>query len=975
MSETRFCIEYAKRGTAGCKKCKQKIEKQALRIGKIVPNPFSDSGGEMKQWFHVECIFEQLSRSRATTKKIEDAGDLEGWSEIEPDDRKLVLKHINELSEKNGVAVSPGKRKANDSDGGTPSKKKKVLTTSTSQGSDDTGEELDLGDLEASPERTSKTSKDDAFKEFRKLCAAIAEESTYTGKTAIVARFFKEGCTRKGFTGDLYLWVKFLLPMVNKRVYNLQSKQLVKVFSRIFGNGCHEEMIEDLEQGDVAHTVGTFFEKYGTPASKSMLTMQDVDAYLERLSKLTREDDQTQLLRHLSARCTVNDLVMIVRLIKHDIRINSGPKHILEALHPDAYQAFQASRNLEDVVRTSKEGNVSVSASLMTPMIPMLAEPCGSVDDAFIKCPNGMYAEIKYDGERVQLHKKGSEFLFFSRSLKPVSAHKVQHLKDFIPKAFKHGHDLVLDSEILMVDTHTQKPLPFGTLGIHKRAAFKDASVCLFVFDCLHYNGKSLLDRTLRERREILQANMSPIRNHIVFSEQHVITTREKLRDLINDVLSQGLEGLVLKNPDGVYEPGKRHWLKVKKDYLEGGSMADSADLAVLGAYFGTGSNGGIMSIFLMGCWNPATGRWCTVTKVHGGHDDKTLERLQTELEMKKISRQMERVPAWLDVEKVLVPDFVAKDPDLTQVWEIAGAEFTRAEVHTADGISIRFPRVTRIRTDKTPKEATTLPELRKMFQNSRAKPFDLDLGEDEGSIGNASFASTDKSSSSEKPASPWKNKSSKRSDSPKQTPSLVLKREPEGSVTNALFSPTDRSASARKNIFSKKFDSSKQTPSLVFKREPTPVNERQQEGALKNIVKAEASAEKNKICDFPDVFTGVRMCLPPSRLLRRYFVAYNDSTGNSGLAGLTQGLKLASQGLFSESCLSRPRLYWNCKPEKRIPTKAMGDAEEDKLRQVSVFFRTKFQSCFKNFYTAEKDVPSDFVYSSEHKEAIVLIS
>lgn len=898
MSETRFCIEYAKRGTAGCKKCKQKIEKQALRIGKIVPNPFSDSGGEMKQWFHVECIFEQLSRSRATTKKIEDAGDLEGWSEIEPDDRKLVLKHINELSEKTGVAVSPGKRKANNSGGGTPSKKKKVLTTSTSQGSDDTGEQLDLGDLEASSERTSKTSKDDAFKEFRKLCAAIAEESTYTGKTAIVARFFKEGCTRKGFTGDLYLWVKFLLPMVNKRVYNLQSKQLVKVFSRIFGNGCHEEMIEDLEQGDVAHTVGTFFEKYGTPASKSMLTMQDVDAYLERLSKLTREDDQTQLLRHLSARCTVNDLVMIVRLIKHDIRINSGPKHILEALHPDAYQAFQASRNLEDVVRTSKEGNVSVSASLMTPMIPMLAEPCGSVDDAFIKCPNGMYAEIKYDGERVQLHKKGSEFLFFSRSLKPVSAHKVQHLKDFIPKAFKHGHDLVLDSEILMVDTHTQKPLPFGTLGIHKRAAFKDASVCLFVFDCLHYNGKSLLDRTLRERREILQANMSPIRNHIVFSEQHVITTREKLRDLINDVLSQGLEGLVLKNPDGVYEPGKRHWLKVKKDYLEGGSMADSADLAVLGAYFGTGSNGGIMSIFLMGCWNPATGRWCTVTKVHGGHDDKTLERLQTELEMKKISRQMERVPAWLDVEKVLVPDFVAKDPDTTQVWEIAGAEFTRAEVHTADGISIRFPRVTRIRTDKTPKEATTLPELRKMFQNSRAKPFDLDLGEDEGSIGNASFASTDKSSSSEKPASPWKNKSSKRSDSPKQTPSLVLKQEPEGSVTNALFSPTDRSASARKNIFSKKFDSSKQTPSLVFKREPTPVKERQEEGALKNIVKAEASAEKNKICDFPDVFTGVRMCLPPSRLLRRYFVAYNGTLADSEGDNVTHILSSPNVGI-----------------------------------------------------------------------------
>ena len=41
------------------------------------------------------------------------------------------------------------------------------------------------------------------------------------------------------------------------------------------------------------------------------------------------------------------------------------------------------------------------------------------------KCPNGFYAEIKYDGERVQLHKRGNEFQYFSRSLKPVLAHKV----------------------------------------------------------------------------------------------------------------------------------------------------------------------------------------------------------------------------------------------------------------------------------------------------------------------------------------------------------------------------------------------------------------------------------------------------------------------------------------------------------------------------------------------------------------------
>lgn len=48
---------------------------------------------------------------------------------------------------------------------------------------------------------------------------------------------------------------------------------------------------------------------------------------------------------------------------------------------------------------------------------------------------------------------------------------------------------------------------------------------------------------------------------------------------------------------------------------------------------------GGMMSIFLMGCYDPKSEKWCTVTKCSGGHDDATLARLQTELDMVKISK------------------------------------------------------------------------------------------------------------------------------------------------------------------------------------------------------------------------------------------------------------------------------------------------------------------------------------------------
>ena len=145
--------------------------------------------------------------------------------------------------------------------------------------------------------------------------------------------------------------------------------------------------------------------------------------------------------------------------------------------------------------------------------------------------------------------------------------------------------------------------------------------------------------------------------------------TASELAGMIAHVIREGLEGLVLKGVHTVYEPGKRHWLKVKKDYLQGGAMADSADLVVLGGYLGkqffdlacslklgilrfsylkefgvklsklwtvlpiqkyilcfrtplpgTGNKGGMCSVFLMGCYCTASNTWKTVCKVGNGY-------------------------------------------------------------------------------------------------------------------------------------------------------------------------------------------------------------------------------------------------------------------------------------------------------------------------------------------------------------------
>ncbi|RCN26348.1 hypothetical protein ANCCAN_27926, partial [Ancylostoma caninum] len=143
-----------------------------------------------------------------------------------------------------------------------------------------------------------------------------------------------------------------------------------------------------------------------------------------------------------------------------DLRINAGVKHILDGLHSCAYEAFQNCRDLAEIVDRCKRGQLGDIAITMevgirigTPVLPMLAEPCKSVEQAMKRCVNGMFAEIKYDGERVQ----------------------ISHLEKFIPQAFPAGLDLIIDAEVLLVDNASGKPLPFGTLGVHKKEQFKDA--------------------------------------------------------------------------------------------------------------------------------------------------------------------------------------------------------------------------------------------------------------------------------------------------------------------------------------------------------------------------------------------------------------------------------------------------------------------------------------------------------------------
>nr|XP_024219376.1 DNA ligase 3 [Halyomorpha halys] len=827
--EFLWYADRAKTGRAGCKKCKQKIDVGALRMAKTGNNPFGS--GLIKMWHHLDCMFEVFAKQRASTAKIECVDDIGGWDQLSEEDQEEILKRLPE-----SVRAAGRKAKKPEED------------------------EVDEGESTSKPDYNHK---DNSFREYRRLLAEIAAVPGYLDKTAKTREFITKGTDGESFKGDLGLWIRLLLPGVIKRVYNLQAKQIIKLFSRIFLTD-QDEMLEDLEQGDIAETIKVFFEKSSKvkPSQKSTLTLHDVDQFLEYLSKLTREEDQINHFNKIIPRCTSNDLKAIIRLLRHDLRINAGAKHILDAVHEDAYEAFQASRDinaiLEKVGKASSGGkkgqkqNLTVNIAPMVPVLPMLAQPCKSSDEALQKCPNGMYSEVKYDGERVQVHKSGNVFKYYSRSLKPVLQHKVKPLEPYFAQAFPFGDDLILDSEILMIDTNTGKPLPFGTLGIHKKGEFKDATVCLFVFDCIYYNGKSLLNEPIYKRRRILHEQMKQIDNHIVFSEMKEIHDKKDLETMMTEVFRQGLEGLVLK--DLMLLMHGPYFGRIINVFL----FVKDATPQPSQPYVSSGPSG-MMSVFLMGCYDERSKCWCTVTKVHTGHDDATLERLQTELgeNMIKISKDMNKVPSWLRCTKTMVPDFVAKDPKLQPVWEITGAEFTQNVVHTADGISVRFPRVTRIRSDKDWAQATSLAELREIYKKSK-ETSDFTLGE----------GTSDHSPSVSPTKSPRKRPASTTpTSSPKKIPKKMNTTSPK--IVASKKRPLENTLPP--------------TTSKIFKKDNKIIESKEMKmRVLKTLGEDKIAAESyNLKYPLPDVFIGVRLFFPEAipqdqkDCLEQYFVAF----------------------------------------------------------------------------------------------------
>ncbi|KAL9590311.1 MAG: hypothetical protein Q9203_000883 [Teloschistes exilis] len=373
------------------------------------------------------------------------------------------------------------------------------------------------------------------------------------------------------------------------------------------------------------------------------------------------------------------------------------------------------------------------------PLKPMLARPTKSITEVLDRFEGKDFTcEYKYDGERAQIHyvaddspeqyaaatvpgvkdKKGLQAIF-SRNSEDLSKKYPDILAKLNTWVKKETKSFVLDCETVAWDVVQKQLLPFQTLMTRKRKDVKaddvTVKVCVFAFDILFHNGRAVVEKSLRERRELLHNACSAVEGEFAFAQYGDTSDLDEIQILLDESVKASCEGLMVKmldtNESG-YEPSirSRNWLKVKKDYLSG--IGDSLDLVVLGAYYGKGKRTSVYGAFLLACYNASTQTYETVCNVGTGFSEAILEEYHSTLGRIAIEKP----------KPFYSHSSVPKDqPDVwfepRVVWEIKAADLTLSPRYKAAakalgdvsgrGISLRFPRFLKAREDKKAEQAT----------------------------------------------------------------------------------------------------------------------------------------------------------------------------------------------------------------------------------------------------------------------------
>lgn len=539
----------------------------------------------------------------------------------------------------------------------------------------------------------------------------------------------------------VYMTLGEIYPAYRGIELGVAEKLALKAVKQVTGVGEKELNEAYSRHGDVGTAAMMLLRnKEQTTLFTVELSVEDVYKAFEKIAQSTGPgavDVKTAILAGLLSSATPVEAKHILRIVTGKMRLGVADMTILDALakafggEREVYErAYNLSSDIGMVAKTAAlEGPAGVARFTVKVGIPvrcMLAERLSSAEEILSKMNGRGFAEYKYDGERMQIHKQNGNIVLFSRRQENIT----NQYPDVVEMVRKHvkAREAILECEAVPLDPETNETLPFQELMHRKRKkeiekAVEEYPVALYFFDLLYVDGEDLTLQPFLVRRRRLESVIEE-NERFRLSTGVVSVSPEDVEKIFAEAVENGCEGVIVKSvaEDSIYRAGARgwQWIKLKRDYRS--EMIDTVDLVVVGAFHGRGRRKGRFGALLMAAYNPERDVFQTVCKVGSGFKDTDLETLTEMVNQLRTDHKPARV------ESVMIPDIWA-EPRL--VLEIIGAEVTLSPVHTcgADkvkegyGLGIRFPRFTgRIRGDKKPEDATTDAEIIEMYRSQLKK-------------------------------------------------------------------------------------------------------------------------------------------------------------------------------------------------------------------------------------------------------------
>lgn len=585
------------------------------------------------------------------------------------------------------------------------------------------------------------------FFEFSLYLQKLEETPSRLAMTSLLAELF---ALLKGeeITIACYLMQGQLVPSYQSKEFNFSVKMLQRSLARLLPDQSQDLSMNLFGETDInlenLQYVESRYKQIGDlglvaeevlAAKKEGTKLSILDVYKVML-ELANENGEGSQERKIEKAVKIFEQVdslsakFVVRIILGKLRLGFSTMTMLDALSwakagdksesGDLELAYQKKADLGKLAsvylatnsKEERDENLKkYSIEAGVPIVPALCQRLNTSEEIIEKMGE-VFAESKYDGMRIQIHLYKNEngertIRAFTRNLEDVTP-MFPELNQIL--TLIKIETCVLDSEAIGVDPHTGELVEFQKTITRKRKhdiAETSLSVPIrfYIFDVLEADGRSLIDRPLRERKELLEGLFTD--NESFYKTEYLVTSDAKeLRRFHETQLENGLEGAVMKKSDSAYVGGRKgwNWVKIKEEEGSRGKLADTLDVVVMGYYYGRGKRNqfgiGAVLVGIMGSDENIK----TIAKIGTGLTDEQLRQMKTLCELNKSDSK----PSTYEVHKNLLPDVWVK-PEI--VIEVAADELTKSPTHSA-GFALRFPRLIKFRDDKNWEQITNVSEL-----------------------------------------------------------------------------------------------------------------------------------------------------------------------------------------------------------------------------------------------------------------------